>query len=147
MCIRLCYSQSRGLLFEKGLYTRAPYISIPTKNEYVEKPSFLGGLFGEHQPLLAIEATDLFSNVRTISIAKVLFMGFSQVAQSQKVREFMLRGKEISYKHIAELGGILTRSDLKVPETWDDEVTSSTISPFSETYDVPYCGSFSHQNG
>ena len=115
------------------IYVKAPYISIPTESKFAEKPGFLGGLLsGQHRPLLAVEATNLFSNVKTISLAKALVMGFSQVAESKEVREFMLKGKRIAHKHIGTLMDILSKNDLKVPTTWDDEVTSSTIAPFSD---------------
>jgi hypothetical protein len=44
----------------------------------------------------------------------------------------MIRGKEISKKHIEIFSTYLNKNDLPSPMTWDSEVTDSTEPPFSD---------------
>jgi spore coat protein CotF len=120
------------ILLSKGLYIRAPFISTPSKVEFVHKQSFLGNFFGEKRPLLAGEITNLYANIQTIALGKSLVTAYSQAAQSKQVREFMVRGRNLAGKHIEVLGGFLNESELKVPMTWNDTVTDSTASAFSD---------------
>lgn len=126
------HDKIRQLLLEKGLYTRPPAISSPDKVKFVNEKSFLGGFFGEKRSLTAIEITHIFFNTLTNAIGKALMMGFSQVAKSPDVKEFMLRGKEIATKHISLFGDLLTQEDLPTPMLCDANVTNSTTSPFSD---------------
>jgi hypothetical protein len=111
---------------------RAPYISNPSKVEFIKQQSFLGSFFGEKRPLLAGEITNLYANSQTNALGKSLVTAFSQAAQSKQVREFMMRGRNLAGKHIEEFGGYLNESELKVPMTWDDTVTNSTAPAFSD---------------
>jgi hypothetical protein len=120
------------VMLSKGIYVRAPYMTMPNKVDFIEKQNFLTGFFGEKRPLLAVEITHLYANIQTNSLGKALVMGFGQVAQSQKVRDFMMRGKEIGKKQIDVLGSLLTESDISNPVTWDGDVMESTVSPFSD---------------
>ncbi len=62
----------------------------------------------------------------------VKLVGYAQGAKSKKVRNYCLRGKEISTKHVKVFAAMLTNDDLPSPMAWDLEVTDSTISPFSD---------------
>ncbi|HJV44472.1 MAG TPA: DUF3231 family protein, partial [Bacillota bacterium] len=124
-----------NLLLNKGIYVRAPFISIPTRIDFVKKEHFLGHLFGnEQRPILAIEATHLYANIQTNALGKALVTGFSQVAHSQKIREYLVKGREIAGNHIGILSEFLNKSEMKAPMTWDDTVTSSTVPTFSDKF-------------
>ncbi|MEW9674245.1 DUF3231 family protein [Ammoniphilus sp. 3BR4] len=116
----------------KGLYIRPPFLSSPSKVEFVKKQNFLGHLLGEQRPLLALEITHLYANIQTNALGSALITGFSQAAQSKTVREYMVRGRDIASKHIEVFGSILSGSHLKAPITWNDTVTNSTASPLSD---------------
>ncbi|WP_047155434.1 DUF3231 family protein [Aneurinibacillus tyrosinisolvens] len=120
------------VLLSKGIYVRPPYISSPEKVGFVQRQNFLVDFFGDHRPLQVIEITHLYGNIQTNTLGKALLMGFSQVAESNEVREFMLRGKEISMKHIEVFSSTLRDEDLPVTQTWDDLVMDSRVSPFSD---------------
>lgn len=120
------------LLLSKGLYVRAPFISPPEKIEFVHKQNFLGHLLGEKRPLLAGEITSLYANIQTNALGKALVTAFSQAAQSKRVRQYMVRGRDLAGKQIEVLGGFLNESELKVPMTWDDTITNSTAPAFSD---------------
>jgi hypothetical protein len=119
-------------LLNKGLYIRAPYIVGPKENEFVEETQFLGGIIGKHRPLLTIEIAHLYGNIQTNVLSGALCIGFSQVAKSKEVTKYLLKTREIVLKHIDMLGDKLKESQLKVPMTWNDSVTESTSSPFSD---------------
>lgn len=59
-------------------------------------------------------------------------MGFSRIARSKEVRDYFLKGKEITSKHMKELDSLLAKDDLPAPKTWDDNVMDVTEAPFSD---------------
>ncbi|HYK72369.1 MAG TPA: DUF3231 family protein, partial [Pseudoneobacillus sp.] len=121
-----------NLLLKKGLYIRAPFIEKPKHVEYVDDKDFLGKVFGKQRPLLAVEVTHLYGNMQANSLRKALTIGFSQVAKSKKVRQYMVQGRDIATKHLNILHSFLDDSNLRGPITWNDTVTDSTIAPFSD---------------
>lgn len=117
----------------KGLYTRPPYIPTPNKVDFVKKQSFLTGWFGERRPLMANEIALLFSNLERNSLGIATLTGFSQVAKSNDVKKFIIRGKEIAEKHANIFSSVLKDGQVPTPMGSDSMVTDSTkISPFSD---------------
>ncbi|MFZ0447268.1 MAG: DUF3231 family protein, partial [Bacillus sp. (in: firmicutes)] len=70
----------------------------------------------------AVEISHLFLNTETNAIGKVLITGFAQIAQKDEVKQFLLRGKELSQKYLNIFSDFLIREDLPAPKTWDSEV-------------------------
>jgi hypothetical protein len=127
------YNKSANVLLSKGLYVRAPYVSTPSTNDFVTKQSYLGGLLNlNRRPLNVIEITHVKANLETNVVGQTILSGFSQVAKSKKVRQYMKRGKEIAKKHNELFSSLLTQDDLPAPMEWDLEVTDSTMAPFSD---------------
>ncbi|WP_199623126.1 DUF3231 family protein [Paenibacillus alkalitolerans] len=126
------YNLTIEVLLSKGLFSRPPYISTPSNADFVKKQSFLSGWFGDRRPLNAIEVSNIFFNLKKDIISRTLQMGFSQVAKSQEVRDYMKRGVEITSKHIEVFSSILNENDLPSPKRWESEVTNSQIQPFSD---------------
>ncbi|MFC7063391.1 DUF3231 family protein [Halobacillus seohaensis] len=120
------------LSLEKGVYVRPPYTSYPTKVSYVEDDSFLGGFFGEKRPLLNVEIAHLGTNIEVNNVGKTLLLGFSQVAQSQKLRDYFKKGYDISANQVTIFLETLKKDDTSYPSTWDGEITESTTAPFSD---------------
>lgn len=116
----------------KGLYVRSPYIPIPERKETVQSGNFMGSLFGKQRPLLAMEIDHLFINAQSNAMGKALLIGFSQVAKAPDIRDYLLRGKQISHKHIEVLSSTLINEDIPAPMSQDSYVTGSTVSPFSD---------------
>lgn len=125
------FNRAVSISLSKGLFVRPPYIP-PYQTEYVQKQGFLTGWFGKRRPLAAIEIMNLFFNQQRNAVGSSLLTGFSQVTQSQKVREYMIRGKDIADKHNEIFGSILREDDLPAPMYSDSEVTQSMVSPFSD---------------
>lgn len=120
------------LRLEKGLYLKAPRVEVTKGPTYIEKETFLSGLFGERRPMLAREVTNVFAGLLFDIVWRALSVGFGQVAASKQVKGFMFMGKDITSAHFEEFSKLLNNEDIPVPSISDSFVTSSTVSPFSD---------------
>jgi hypothetical protein len=126
------YNKIADVSLSKGVFIRPPYISVSHDVEFVESKGFLAGFLGQIRPLNALEITHLYSNTLTNALGKALIMGFSQVAESDEVKEYFNRGKDIASHHLEVFSGILRKEDIPAPMSWDHDVTDSKESPFSD---------------
>lgn len=126
------YNQITQTLLEKGLDTRPPSIPYPQEIEYVHKQSFLLEGLGRRKALTGEEVNQLHFNIQTNHLGTAMATAFSQVTESQKVRNYILRGKDIALKHINVFSDYLKNNSLPIPMSFDHEVTESTESPFSD---------------
>ncbi|RIW35339.1 DUF3231 family protein [Bacillus salacetis] len=120
------------IMLEKGVFIRSPYMAYPEDVEFVKETDFMGGIFGEKRPLLALEVAHLGTNIEVSNVAKTLLMGFSQVAQSKRVSDYFKKGYESALKHNEKFIECLKIDNDSYPSTWDSTITSSTESPFSD---------------
>ncbi|MBM7652858.1 DUF3231 family protein [Neobacillus cucumis] len=125
-------SRTKELLLSMGLYVRAPYIPDASHPEMIEKLGYLKGFLGEKRMLTSLEITNLFFNIQTLEIVKTLMIGFSQVVKSKDLRDYLIRGKEISTKTLKELRTLLEKEDLSSASPWYTYISDSTESPFSD---------------
>ncbi|WP_419887105.1 DUF3231 family protein [Neobacillus niacini] len=125
-------SKATTILLEKGLAMRPPIIPYPQKLEFVHKQSFILEGLGRREALTGAEVTNLYANVLTNRLGVAITTAFSQVAKSNKVRKYFLRGKEVSLKHIKVLSSYLEMDSLGFPIAFEQEVTDSKESPFSD---------------
>ncbi|MFZ3579870.1 DUF3231 family protein [Virgibacillus sp. DJP39] len=126
------YDESTDLSLKKGVEIRPPYIPEPKEIEWVDKQRFMAGWFGEQRPLTATEIMHLYSNIQTNKLGETLILGFAQVAQHKKAKNYFSRGKEISKKHINLFSTYLNQNSLPSPMSWDHAVSTSTSPPFSD---------------
>jgi hypothetical protein len=128
------YNQTIELALSKGIYVRAPYIDVPTETDYIDSKKYLGGInpFTKERPLNTIEISHLFLNIQTNSIGIGLCLSFAQTSQNKDVQEYMLRGKDISYKHVQLFTSALAESNLVSPGSPNISITDSTRQTFSE---------------
>ncbi|MBB6450728.1 hypothetical protein HNR44_002718 [Geomicrobium halophilum] len=126
------HEKAKETLLSKGLYNRPPSIPAPNHVDFVEKQSFLAGFLRERRPLSAVEISHIFMNAQTNGMGKALMMGFAQAAKDTKVKKFFVRGKEIAHKHMEIFHSLLVEEDLPSPKSWEDQITDSTVSPFSD---------------
>ncbi|KRE96448.1 hypothetical protein ASG89_31260 [Paenibacillus sp. Soil766] len=125
-------NKATEIMLMKGTFIRAPFIPIPQKNEYVQKQSYMAGFFGHHRPLNVIEISNIYYNLIRNQLGRTLLIGFSQVASSQKVREYMVRGRDIADKHVEIFGSLLSKEFLPSASSWDTMPTTSTTTTFSD---------------
>lgn len=119
------------IMQRKGLYIRPPLIPI-SEPGYVQKQSFFNGFFGDKRPLTGIEISQIFANLQFNSIKTAMLIGFSQVTQSEKIRDFFIRGKEINLKQNRVFSKLLEQEDLPATIPSQFNITTSTIPPYSD---------------
>ncbi|GIQ71516.1 DUF3231 family protein [Xylanibacillus composti] len=126
------FGKAVRLMLEKGIYDRPPKMNYPDKIEFVEKTSFLDGLFGSKRPLNAIELSEIFFNIERNYFSVIVMLGFAQVIEDKKIKDLVIRGKKISEEQIELFNTLLMQEDLLGTVTVSMEVTSSNVSPFSD---------------
>ncbi|MGM0874663.1 MAG: DUF3231 family protein [Bacillota bacterium] len=128
------YNSTIEIALSKGFYVRAPYIGVPTETDYVDSKKYLSGLnlFTNSRPLNAIEISHLYMNIQTNAIGSKLCLSFAQTSQNKEVQEFMLRGKDISVKHVELFTKALAESDIVAPGSPNINVSYSTSQTFSD---------------
>lgn len=128
------YNSTVETALSKGFYVQAPYIEVPEEIDYVDTKKYLSGLnpFAEKRPLNAIEISHLYLNIQTNSIGSKLCLSFGQTSQNKEVQEYMIRGSEISKKHVKIFGKTLSESDLIAPGSPDVCVSDSTSQTYSD---------------
>ena len=129
--IRL-HKKVSDILLKKGLYIRAPYITVSKKVDFVKKQNFLTGFLGVKRPLLAQEISMLSHGININYMGKYLLMGFKQTARSEQVRAYIARGINTASKIIDTFSSILKQEDVPFATYWDNMVTDSTVPPFSD---------------
>ncbi|RAS80280.1 DUF3231 family protein [Priestia endophytica] len=128
------FDQSTDLLLEKGLYIRAPYIAYPTKIDFVDSHKYFSGfsLFSKQRPLNAVEISHLYMNSISNHIGSKLSLSFAQISPDEEVQNWMLRGRDISRKHMRIFTKALLNNDIESPISSDVAITDSTTPPFSD---------------
>ncbi|GAA0463827.1 DUF3231 family protein [Alkalibacillus silvisoli] len=130
----ILYDRSTQTMLEKGILTRAPYINYPKSTDFVDHKSYLSGLnpFSEKRPLNTVEISHLFLNIQTNTIGSKLATSLAQTSPREKVQKWVLRGKEISQKHIELFTKALLNESITPANSPDLGVTDSTTPPFSD---------------
>jgi hypothetical protein len=126
------FDQVVNVMLNKGIFSRAPFINAPHEVDFVTKQSFLTGWFGDRRPLNAIEISGIHYNMQKTVVKVILELGFSQVAKSKEIREYLRRGTTICEKHLEVFGSILAEDHLSSPKRWESEISNSTESPYSD---------------
>ncbi|MGG0737222.1 DUF3231 family protein [Niallia taxi] len=128
------YKQSNDVLRKKGLLVRSPYILPPSNIDYIDSNSYLSGLnfFHKKRPLNAIEISHLFMNIQTNNIGYKISLAFGQTSDNKDVQEYMVRGKDISKKHVKIFADTLIDGNIQSPMSSDIGITQSTIRTFSD---------------
>lgn len=126
------HDQANNLMLEKGMFIRSPYLTPPDSIDFVSDQKFLGGWFGDQRPLISTEIANLYANIQRNNLGVSVLTGFSQVAASEDIRKYLIKGKEIAEKHVEVFSSKLNQDDLPASVTSDAAVTNSTIAPFSE---------------
>jgi hypothetical protein len=127
------YKKALNLMQTKGIYDRQPKVSYPQKVEFIKKQeSIIGSLFGEHRPLNVMELGEIFYLIERNYIGMLLLMGFIQVMKDKEIKEYLLKGKELSQKQIDIFNKVLKEEQHLGNIPVSMEVTDSVTSPFSD---------------
>ncbi len=128
------YNSTLETAESKGFFVRPPYIGVPEETDYVDTKKYLSGLnpFSDKRPLNAIEISYLFMNIQTNSIGSKLCLSFGQTSQNKEIQEYMIRGSEISKKHVKVFTKMLAESDIISPGSPDVCISDSTSQTYSD---------------
>lgn len=126
------HNENTEIMLEKGIYIRPPILTKPDKVEFITKQSFMEGLVGRKRPLTAVEISHMSLNIENNLVGSTLLTGFAQVAQNPKVRDYMVRGKQIALKHAEVFRKHLVDDEISSPSVWDSTVERSITPPFSD---------------
>jgi hypothetical protein len=126
------YHQTIELLLEKGNFQRDPLFYPAENPEFVSSKDFTDGFFGKGRKLAATEIISISFNLKKSIMAKTLSIAFSQVAHSKEIRKFLTDSENTSDQQIKAFTKIMQADNLPVPKSWETEVTTSTVSPFSD---------------
>jgi hypothetical protein len=131
------YKKCIGILLSKGLYEKAPYFSTPQNVEYIKNVGYALDVIGKKRPLNAAEAGNVFFNLTKTRLAKAVILGFNQVAKNKDIRKFFEKSVNIVNKNYGIFASLLSAEYLHIPKLLDQEVTNSTIPPFSDKLMIP----------
>lgn len=126
------YKMSLELMLAKGIYDRPPKITYPEKAEIIQEQSYLGKWFGKQRALNVMELGEIFFVIERNYIGLLLLYGFIQVVKDKEVKQYLIRGKELSEKQINIFNELLRKEDLLEISPVTMEVTNSTTAPFSD---------------
>jgi hypothetical protein len=126
------HNDAKKVALEKGILLRPPLIPKHDTVDFVKKGNFKKGYFGNRRPLLGIEIANLHYNAERNALGLAVIIGFSQVAKEKDVRKYFERGRNISQKHLEVFNSLLGEEYLNGVLPQAQEVTDSTIPPFSD---------------
>ncbi|WP_025025955.1 DUF3231 family protein [Caldalkalibacillus mannanilyticus] len=127
------YNTTVNFMLSKGIYDRPPMIPYPDKVEFVtEKETFLSKWLEKKRPLNVLELSEMFFNIERNYFGLILLTGFIQIVKDDKIKQFLIKGKELAQKQISFLNNTLINEDLLGTIMVNSEVTTSTQSPFSD---------------
>ncbi|MGF7036383.1 DNA-binding XRE family transcriptional regulator [Paenibacillus mucilaginosus] len=127
------YSRSVDIMLSKGLYDRPPLIPYPDHVSFVDrKQSILSRWFGPQRSLNVLEMSEMFFNIERNFFGLILLTAFIQVVKDEKIKNLLLRGKDMAEKQIKFINDKFTKDDLLGTVMVNTEVTASTQSPFSD---------------
>lgn len=108
-------------------------IPYPDHVEFVQKKEvFLSKWFEQKRPLNVLELSEIFFNIERNYFGLVLLNGFIQVTKDKEIQKFLLKGKELALKQIRFLNETMIKDDLMGSIMVNSEVSTSTVSPFSD---------------
>lgn len=136
------YDTGADVSLSKGLFVRAPSIPYPTETDFVDSKKYLSGLnpFTNKRPLNAMEISYLFMNIKTNLMGGKLAISFAQTSSRENVQKWMLRGRDITKKHIQIFTKALINNDIQPPISSDIAITDSTTPPFSDKLTLFHMG-------
>lgn len=126
------FQQIMKIAVKQPKHSSFPSVPSPQGVSFIESAGFVENLFGDKRPLNVSEISNLFFNSKKTGLVRSLSMAFGQVAKSDEVRKFMAKNVKLAGKDADSFDELLLQNGLPVPQKWDDEITNSAISPFSD---------------
>jgi hypothetical protein len=120
------------VLMSKDYLNIPPHYSTPKKVSYIEDFSYVTDIIGKPRTMNTIEGGNLFFNLQKSNIAKGCFLAFEQACKDKDVKELFGKCVSRANKHIGIFSNLLLKENLHSPCPLELEITTSTVSPFSD---------------
>lgn len=142
------FDQCTQFLLDKGVLVRPPFMTMPKEISFIKDKNYLSGfnLLRETRSLNAIEISLIHHAIETNLTGLQLMIGFAQVANDKKVKEYFVEGMKLSKDVETTLGEYLRQDYIEPPASHAGKATNSTVAPFSDKlmmYITNLLGSFS----
>ena len=128
------YVLTTDYLLKKGVLAKPPYVTMPTKNEFIEAKKYVSGfkIWTDKRALNTVEIGYIYEAIEDNILGMQLTTGFAQVAHESEVKEYFIDEKELSKKIITNLTDVFLKSDIQPPSTWAGKATTSIQPSFSD---------------
>lgn len=128
------YQKFLNYAVDEGYYPLPNFINVPTTVDFVSDMNYIKGyrLFGDKREINTIEFSYLYQSIQTNTIGMELMTGFAQTAEHTEVKEYLIKGKELSKDILEGTYDILIKDDIRVPTIKGLSLTKSNIPPFSD---------------
>lgn len=113
------------MLLNKGLYWRTPTLPTPTTPEYIQKPTYLNGWYGDNRPINSMELANLYQIMDHLMIIETMCRGFSQTSDADDIVELFQKGIKVAKKQYHALGELLEKDALPIAPSLSAEITDS----------------------
>lgn len=135
-----CYNHCTQYLLEKGLLSKAPYVTMPDSVEFVKSNKYLSGLnpFMSDRTLNTVEVGHIHFGIETNVVGMQMITGFAQCAKEHEIQKYFSKGIELSKSIIKEFSEMLLQDGIQTTSTHGGNATRSTIAPFSDKM-MMYC--------
>lgn len=127
------FNKAITIMLEKGIYDRPAFIPYPEGIEFAKnRETFLSKWFEPQRPLNVMEMTTIFFNSERNHFGLVFLTGFIQVVKDEQIKKYLIKGKKLAEKQVKFLNDTLMNDDLPAASMVNTEISTSTISPFSD---------------
>lgn len=128
------FDQCTQFLLDKGVLVRPPFMTMPKEIAFIKDKNYLSGfnLLRETRSLNAIEISLIHHAIETNLTGMQLMIGFAQVANDKKVKEYFVEGMKLSKDVETTLGEYLRQDYIEPPASHAGKATNSTVAPFSD---------------
>lgn len=130
------FQKASDVLLGKGMLMKTPNIVIPDHVDYVHSKSYFGSyfgnFFGDQRPLNALEIDGIYSIIEIQQLVSTLKLGYSQVVQSEKIKNYLIQSRKAIDRNLDVLSAYLIKDDIPVPKISEILVTDSQESTYSD---------------
>lgn len=124
------YNLCVNTAMEQGFYTSAPQIEVENNVEFIEGKGYFHPF--SKRSLNTIEILHLYENAKNNYLGEAVCQAFAQTSKNKTVKNFMVKGKNISIKHRKIFTKILDQSGIVTPSHSSNYLTNNTDPVFSD---------------
>lgn len=128
------YQKFLNYAVEEGYLPLPNIINVPSTVDFVTDANYMKGyrLLGEKREINTIEFSYLYQSIQTNTIGMELMTGFAQTTANKEVKNFFIKGKELSKDILEAAYDTLIKDNIRVPTINGLAISKSTIPPFSD---------------